>query len=58
MLDNIGVVLDKVAGPNLFFKLQIVFHPDQRCQRHTLTVHPFNARSDQNEMSPCNISGN
>ena len=63
MLDNIGVILDKVAGPNLFFKLQFVFYPDQHCccfffvsQRHALTVHLFNPKSDQNEMSPCNIS--
>ena len=25
-------------------------------QRHALTVHLFNPKSDQNEMSPCNIS--
>ena len=66
MLDNKGVILDKVAGPNLFFKLQFVFYQDQRCccccccffvsQSHALTVHLFNPKSDQNEMSPCNIS--
>ena len=67
MLDNIGVILDKVAGPNLFFKLQFVFYQDQRCwtlllllffvsQRHALTVHLFNPKSDQNEISPCNIN--
>ena len=65
MLDNIGVILDKVAGPNLFFKLHFVFYQDQRCcccffffvsQRHALTVHLFNPKSDQNEISPCNIN--